>query len=117
MSPAYYYRTRRRFHARYKLRYRESRLNITADCIENYEQSLDTSVLFDRYKSRNNVLVFCSLVLLRKNVVPLNLTYNGKAMYEMLGVLRNTLPEFSDKLLVLTGLIGRIFVFLFIFHA
>ena len=86
MSPAHYYRNCRRFHARYKLRYRESCLNITADCIENYEQSLDTSVLFDRYKSRNNVLVFGSLVLLRENVVPLNLTYHGKTMYEMLGI-------------------------------
>ena len=44
--------------------------------IENNEQSLNTSVLFDSDKGRDDMFVFGSFVLFRKNIVPLYLPYN-----------------------------------------
>lgn len=70
----------RRFHSGYKLRYRESGFDIAADGVEDYEQAFDIAALFYRDKLRNDMLVFCSFVLRRQDIVTLYLTDNSQAV-------------------------------------
>lgn len=70
----------RRFHSGYKLRYRESGFDIAADGVENYEQAFNIAALFYRDELRNDMLVFCSFILRRQDIVTLYLTDNCQAV-------------------------------------
>lgn len=70
----------RRFHSGYKLRYRESGFDIAADGVEDYEQAFDIAALFYRDELRNDMLVFCSFILRRQDIVTLDLTDNSQAV-------------------------------------
>ena len=70
----------RRFHSGYKLRYREPGFDIAADGVEDYEQAFDIAALFYRNELRNDMLVFCSFVLRRQDIVTLDLTDNCQAV-------------------------------------
>ena len=84
----------RRFHARYKLRNCQSRLDVASDCVQYNNQPFNSSVLFYRNKSRHYMFVFCGLILRRKNIMSLHLSYNSKAMDKVLCIMRNNLAGF-----------------------
>ena len=89
----------RRFHSGYKLRYRESGFDIAADGVEDYEQAFDIAALFYRDELRNDMLVFCSFILRRQDIVTLDLTDNSQAVdiEPVSTIWRSSLSVLSDE--------------------
>ena len=80
MTSAEYDGNGRLFHSRNHLGNCKTCLNISANCINQHKQSVNSFVLLNRNKQRDDMLVFCGFVLLRKNVMTFNLTDNRQAM-------------------------------------
>ena len=72
MPAAEHERYRRGLHSRDQLRNRQTRLDIAADRIEQYEQPVDVIALLNRCQLGQNVLVFGGFHGFRRFLMPLN---------------------------------------------
>ena len=72
-------------HARDQLRDGKSRLNVSADGVEQNQKPVYFVGLLNGGKLRQHMLIFCGFVLRRKHLVPLHLPDHGQAVDDAVG--------------------------------